>query len=146
PGWLAAEEDIFGHVQIVENIEFLVYEPDASVDRIGDRPDRNLMSFDSDLASVRLIDSAQNLHQSGLAGAVLSGESDDLSGADLEIHAIKRDHAREELGDRLHFKDGRCHSFSCSLTERRCVPGCARFQRACPDEGVPENTTNVLLG
>ena len=44
PERLAPEEDVRGDIEIVQNVEFLVDEPDAQRQRVGDVPDRHRLA------------------------------------------------------------------------------------------------------
>ena len=48
---------------------------------------------------------ADDLHQGGLAGAVLAEQRDDLPGVHLEAHAAQRVHAGKRLSDRAKLKE-----------------------------------------
>ena len=57
-------------------------------------------AVDQHLAGVGLLDPADDLHQRGLAGAVLAQQRDDFARVHLEAHAAQRVHAGEPLVDR----------------------------------------------
>jgi hypothetical protein len=58
------------------------------------------------VASVR-VNARENLHQGGLAGAVLAADGVDLAGLDPQAHVIQRFNAREFLGNGPHLEDDR---------------------------------------
>ena len=51
------------------------------------------------------IDTAENIHQRGLASAIFATEGMDLAFRHLDVHVIQRLNAGELLGDILHFED-----------------------------------------
>ena len=54
-------------------------------------------AVDLDCAAVGRDDAAKNLHQGGLAGAVLADDADHLAGTHLQVEAGERDDARINL-------------------------------------------------
>ena len=64
----------------------------------------HFLALEDDLATVRLMHAGQGLDERGLARAVLADEGMDLSGAQIELHAVQRLDAREYLGDILHLQ------------------------------------------
>ena len=79
PQRLAADEDVGGDVQIVEEVELLVDEGDAGGHRLGHREPRMLDTVDDDGTGVGRHHPAQHLHQGALAGAVLADQAHDLA-------------------------------------------------------------------
>ena len=63
-----------------------------------------------DLTGVLGIDADENLHERGLARAVLPDKGMDLPFVEVEIHMAKRMHTREALVDFPHRKDLAAHS------------------------------------
>ena len=61
----------------------------------------------SDLALVRVVEAVQDVHQRGLAGAVLAEQRVHLAAAEIEVDVVVREDAREALGDPLELEDGR---------------------------------------
>ena len=57
------------------------------------------LAAEHDLALIRGVHAAQDLHQGALAGAVLADQSVDLARQQIEIDAVERDRAAEALGD-----------------------------------------------
>ena len=96
---LAADEDVGGGVEVVEEVELLVDESDAGGDgaRDGHRGARG--AVDADRARARRDDAAEDLHQGRLARAVLADEADDLAGGDGEADIVESDDAGIGLGD-----------------------------------------------
>ena len=96
-GRLAADIDVGGDVEIVEEVEFLVDEGDAGLHRAADAEAAIGHAIDLDGAAVGLDHAAEDLHQGGFAGAVLADHADDLAGADIEAEIGKGDDARVGL-------------------------------------------------
>ena len=82
--------------------------------RIDDR-----RAVDQHLAGVGLLDPADDLHQGGLAGAVLAEQRHDFSGVHVEAHATERLHAGKPLVDRAELEERRARSPAAELRERR---------------------------
>ena len=96
---LAADEDIAGHVEIVEEVEFLMHEGDPGGDRLGHGHRRALGTVDPDAAGRGRDDAAQHLHQRGLAGTVLADQPDHLARRHAEAYAVECDDAGVVLAD-----------------------------------------------
>ena len=63
---------------------------------------------EQDLAAVGLRQTAENIEQRGLAGAVGTDQPDQFSGRDVERHIIHGDEAAEPLADASHGQ--KCHA------------------------------------
>ena len=62
----------------------------------------NGLIFEEDLSGIRLINTAENFHQGGLASAVFAYQSDHLPSPNLQIHLVQGDNARKALRDAAH--------------------------------------------
>ena len=82
----AAHEDVGGHIEVVQNVKFLVDKTDAQGDRVRDAGNGDLFSVKEDLPFVRLVDAAEGLHQRRLARAVLADQGHHLGLADRETY------------------------------------------------------------
>ena len=100
----AADEYVGRHIEVLEQIEFLVHEGDAGGDRMRDVKRRPLDAIDAQMAVGRYGDAAQDLHQRRLAGAVLADQPDDLALGDRQADIVERGHARIGLGDADEFQ------------------------------------------
>ena len=99
---LAAQEDVLGDRQVRRQVQLLVDHADAEVQRRSRVGDLDRLALEPDLAGVGLVDAGQDLHQRGLAGAVLADQGVDFSGTELEASVGKRMDAGEVLGDPGH--------------------------------------------
>ena len=81
---LAAQEDVLVDGGVQDGVELLVDHGDAVVDRLAGRGDGNRLAVDPDGAGVGGVDAHEDLHEGGLAGAVLPHEGVDLAGAQVE--------------------------------------------------------------
>ena len=82
---LAADEDVGGDVEIVEEVEFLVDEGDAGRDGVVDGQRRRARRRRrGSMPALGAVDAAEDLHQRRLAGAVLADEADHLAGRDVQ--------------------------------------------------------------
>ncbi len=101
---LVAEQDVLGDGQDWDQHEVLVDHVDPAGDRVGRTADRDRAAVEQDLALVRRGQPVQDVHQGGLAGAVLAEQGVDLAGPDLEADAVVGDDARIALGDAAHLE------------------------------------------
>ncbi len=84
----------------------LVDHPDSPGDRIPRAAEADRLPVDPDLAAVGLIKAGEHVHQSGLAGPVLSDQGDDLPRLKLERDPVHRQHRAEALRDILQRDQG----------------------------------------
>ena len=103
----ASEQDVAGDVEIVEQVELLVDERDPQRRRAGDAAHDDRRAVDQHLAGVGLLDPADDLHQGGLAGAVLAEQRHDFSRVHVEAYATERLHAGKPLVDRAELEERR---------------------------------------
>ena len=106
PERLTADEDIGGHVEIVEKIEFLVDEGNAGGRRLVDVERGALGAVDADHALGRRNDAAEHPHQSRFACAILADEPDHFARRHEKTDVPQRHHARIGLGDRNELEKG----------------------------------------
>ncbi len=104
PVRLASEKDVRGGVEGVDQLELLMDHADAEPAGVGGSVHHHRRAVDGDLAGVRPMDAAEDLHQRRLARAVLADQPDDLAGSHVEVHSIERDHAGKSLGDSRHLQ------------------------------------------
>ena len=69
---LRAEHDVLEDAEVVGQHEVLEHHADAELDGLGGRAHRRRLAVDLDRAVVGLLHAVQDLHQRGLAGAVLA--------------------------------------------------------------------------
>ena len=84
----------------------LVDHADAAGDGVGRPGELDLLAVEQDLALVRPGEPVEDVHQRGLAGAVLAEQRVDLAGPDLEVDVVVGDHARVPLRDATHLERG----------------------------------------
>ena len=77
---LDAEHDVLGDGEHRHEHEVLVDHADAGGDRVARAAERDRLAVDQDLALVGLVEAVQDVHQRGLAGAVLAEQGEDLAG------------------------------------------------------------------
>ena len=102
PHLLLAEEDVLVGEKVVEEVELLVDEGDA---RLLDRLDRGsgeVGAVEGDGAGVGRVRAGQDVHEGGLARAVLAEKGVDLPARDVEVHAPQDGDAAERLVDAAH--------------------------------------------
>src|SRR5580658_6593488 len=85
------KKNIGGHIEIFEDVKFLMNESDAQLDGIGDIIDADRLAVPKNFPAVGLIHAAEDLHESGFACAVLTANRDDFAFSNGETDIIKRD-------------------------------------------------------
>ena len=75
-----ADQQIVEHGKARRQMEMLVHHADAGGERIGGGADAHRLALDRDGAVIGLVDAEQDVHQRGLAGAVLAEQPEDLAG------------------------------------------------------------------
>src|SRR5450759_299442 len=99
---LAANEDVLGHREVVHEVQFLVDHADPQgLGGVGAR-DLFLAPADTDRAGIAPVDPREDLHERGLARAVLAYQRMDLPGQEVEARILERVDAREALADAGH--------------------------------------------
>lgn len=96
---LGAEDDVLQDGQVVGEHEVLVHHADAACDGVAGVVERDLLAVHRDGALVRLLHAVQDLHQSGLAGAVLADKSVDGAAAHGDVDVVVGHDPGEPLGD-----------------------------------------------
>ena len=96
---LDAEHDVLGDREDRDQHEVLVDHADAGADRVAGAAELDRLAVDEDLALVRPVEAGEDVHQGGLAGAVLAEQAEDLAGPDLQVHVGIGNDAAEPLGD-----------------------------------------------
>ena len=109
---LLAEQDVLGDGQDGDQHEVLVDHADAAGDGVR-RARRSVtgVAVEQDLALVRAGQPVEDVHQGGLAGAVLAEQGVDLAGPDVEVDVVVGDDARIALGDAAHLEGGCVNDF-----------------------------------
>ncbi len=103
---LAAENDVLQDGEVVGEHEVLVHHADAAGDGVAGRVEGDLLPVDGDGALVRLLHAVEDLHQSRLAGAVLTDQGMDRALADGDRDVLVGDDAGEALCDAVQFYGG----------------------------------------
>ena len=99
-----AEHDVLQHRQAFGEREVLVHHADAGLERglrraRRQRPQRAVRAGHADRALVGHVVAEQDVHQRGLAGAVLAEQREDLAAAQLEVDRLVGDERAEALVD-----------------------------------------------
>jgi hypothetical protein len=105
PQRLAAEEDIAGDVQCLDDLTLLMDDADPETSRIRRSVHHHWHTLERDGARVGPMDAAEYLHQRRLARAVLADEADNLSSRHVEVHSIEGGDAGKLLGHRRHAQE-----------------------------------------
>jgi hypothetical protein len=94
-----AEEQVGHHVEVVAEREVLIDGGDAEAVGVGRVVDRHPLVARHDGAAVLRVHPGEDLHQGGLAGAVVSDQRDHFAAVDIEVDAGERLHGAEVLVD-----------------------------------------------
>src|SRR5262249_23543202 len=97
PPRLVPEHDVRDRVEVVAQREVLVdgLDPERAGARRRER--RQLLLSEPELATVGLVDPAEDVDERALAGAVVAAQRDDLAGVDGERDAVERLQPAEPL-------------------------------------------------
>ena len=97
------------------------------------------LALDEDLALVRVVEPVEDVHQRGLAGAVLAEQRMHLACAEVEVDVVVREDAREVLRDAAQLEYDRtvAHPRRDSMA-RRCGV-------VAPEEGGPGGPPSCVL-
>src|SRR3989454_4776072 len=79
--------------------EMLRHHADPMRDGVTRRADADFAAIDHNLPRVGLVNAVENVHERGLAGAVLAQQGMDFASADVQRHAVVGDDSREGLAD-----------------------------------------------
>ena len=93
------KKNIFGDREVREYVQLLVDQRHAAVDGIGRVEGQVPEAVQREGARVGLVYARENVHQGGLAGAVLAHHAKHLTGGERERHVAQHPYARECLAD-----------------------------------------------
>ena len=113
-----AKQHILGDRLRRHQHKVLVDHADAGLDGIAWRRERDRFAFDQDSAAFLAVQASQDVHQGALAGPILTQQSMDLTLAQLEIHMVVRQYAREALDNAGHLDRAGCIHHPQFLTSR----------------------------
>ena len=123
----------------------LVDHGDATLHHLVRIGGADLVAVDGDLALVAGVRTGEDLHQRRLAGAVLTDESKDLAGENVDVDIVEGVHPRKRLPDASHDEHG-CRQYRCvnrgPLRRTRTGPASmdfvARIGRLARPTGAPQ--------
>ena len=103
-----AKENVLGDREHRHQCQFLMNDDDAALFAIADVREALHLPFEVDFPLVGpvRIHTAQHLHESGLARAILTDDRMDFSSFDRQIDIIECFDTRKRLGDAAHGQDG----------------------------------------
>ena len=99
PVGLGGQDDVLRDREHRDELEVLVHHPDAVIDRVAGGAHAQRLAPQEDLALVGQVQPVEHVHQRALAGAVLTEQRVDLALAEVEVHVVVGDHAREPHRD-----------------------------------------------
>lgn len=86
-----------GHSEIIRQIKFLVDDAYTQLLCMQGITNPYGNTVKANLPGIRLVNTAEHLHESALAGAVLTAESQDLPGVEVQVYGVNSDHTWEPL-------------------------------------------------
>ena len=101
------QDDVLGHGHHRDEHEVLVHHADPLGDGIVRTADVDFFAVQEDLAFIGPVETVEDVHQGGLAGAVLAEKTVNLALMQLKADVIVGQDAGEALGDALHFESQR---------------------------------------
>ena len=99
-----AEHDVLGDRQNGDQHEVLVHHLDSAGDGVGRSGDPDGLAVDENLTLIRDRETVEDVHQGGLAGAVLPEKGVDLALPQVEVDVVVGDDTGVALGDAPHLK------------------------------------------
>lgn len=105
PAGFPSDDHVFGHRHIGHQHKVLVYHTHTVREGVHRRVDLHRLTIDGDRALIGLEQAVENIHQSGLSGAVLPQQDVNLPLSQRKVRVIVGQYARKALGDTAHFKN-----------------------------------------
>ncbi len=96
---LPAHEDVLRDRQVGEERGLLVDDGDARLLRLGGRREVDVLAVEAELARVAAVEPGDDLHERGLARAVLADEGVDRAGIEAQAAGAQCDDGAERLDD-----------------------------------------------
>jgi hypothetical protein len=101
-----AERDVLGHGERADQHEVLVDHAEPAGQRVGRRAQAHGLAVEADRALVGLVEPVEDLHQGGLAGAVLADQRVDRARMDGEGDVVVGAERAERLDDSVELDRG----------------------------------------
>src|SRR5688572_757172 len=124
---LPTQEDVLSHCHFSHERKLLIDNGDTRLFSLADIRKPLLNAFDRDLTTVlrMRIHAAEHLHQSRLAGPVLTNQRMNLSAMKIKTDAIESANTRERLSDVQHLQKRR---WAFRIHSKRKLPGLDNVQ------------------
>jgi hypothetical protein len=94
---LETQEDILAHPQVWNQAKFLEDHTDSRLDRVVCIVDFQWLAVKQDFARIAPHNTAQNLDQGALSGAILSDEPVNLTPVAVKVSGVERNDTSESL-------------------------------------------------
>ncbi len=107
---LPADVHVLRDREVGHHVQLLVDDRDPQLLGLQRAGQLDRLALEEDLSLVAGVDAGEDLHQRGLAGAVLTDEDEDLARSNLEVHILQRLHAGKPLADSLDLEDRIAHT------------------------------------
>ena len=101
-GRLAAEEQVFHHRQLRNQVQFLMDDGNAAGLSLTGGADLHRLAINADGTAVAAVYPAENLHQRGFAGAVLPHQGVDFAAGNGKVDLFQHADRAKSLADALH--------------------------------------------
>src|SRR6185503_5614979 len=102
---MPAEKNVLSDTQLGNQHEFLMNDINAEIVSLVRSFDLDRLALPKYFSRVSLISAADDLHESGLASAVLTNQCVHFTTTHVKGDVIEYDNAAERLRDVLHFED-----------------------------------------
>ena len=103
---LPPHHDVLGDGAVRKEAQLLVHRADAAIDRVERSFEARDLAIDQEATAIGLVQTAQNVHQSGLARAVLTHDRVDRSRRNLHRHVLENSVPSEALADAVECDEG----------------------------------------
>ncbi len=91
------DEQVLQHRMAGHELEMLVHHANAEIERVGGIADRDRPALDLDRPRIGGVGAEEDIHQGGLAGAVLAEETEDVAGIQRQVDLRRGLHLAEAL-------------------------------------------------
>ena len=98
---LIAKDDVLGNREDRNEHEMLVHHADAGRDGIPGRMQLQPLAVDEHFTRRRCVKPIEDVHESGLAGSVLTEQGNDLAFSNVEVDVVVGEHTRKLLCNAL---------------------------------------------
>ena len=99
---LQTQDNVLRRAEHIHQLEMLMNHADAVTEGISGRADHDLLAVNVNLSLIRKINTGEHIHKGGLAAAVFSQQSQNLSLIDVQPYPVVGKNRAEALGNVAH--------------------------------------------